>query len=591
MSTTERPERWVRGFLLVALASGILAWVIVDPLTKVPIQIDEGHHSVGARYVLLDSSYLVRPELFVGGHEDWTEGARSLMTFPPTANGVFAASLAAFGLGPLGFGLPLFLAGMIVAFSLFLLGRRLFDPWTGVAAAALFLWSAAGLREGSQFECEPFVAAFGTLGLALVAEGTGRRHWGWFAAAGASFGAAFLFKLWIGFAAGVVAIAFLVEGWREDRPARVIGRWAVLALVTVIVSSAHLVVIAILQPEDLATWGYVYFRTIFERLGHEGSRSLVYYPAILYRDMFVLAVPLGAFAAERFGRRTDKTPAEVGRRWFVVLLAVALVAIAVFSKKESAYIYPLMPLLTLLGARGVTSLFEAARRPATRPRSVLLWTGVLAVLAAAGMMLFLQRRVLAEWLSPPFVIFHTAVAGLAALAALGWAVREEVGRVAAALLLVIAVSGGGFAGANLVRSHLEDPLRPVASALAADPRAPSEPRPAGPGQREPTYVSSYWHPLSAFLWERGRPWFFEDEVRRTWQEQLASLSPRVRFFQLDREYRTCTGCPPSPQVHAEIVAWLRATMVDVTPQLEHATGRRSTTLVFRRPDAPRAAQP
>jgi len=576
--------RWLDRWLLAVCATGALVWVVVNPVTKLPRHIDEGLHLVSARYFVLDpGEHVARPEYYVGGWPDWREGAHSLLHFPPTPDILYGLSIGAFGLNSVGFGLPLLVAGLLTALGLYGLGRQLWDRTTGLAAAALFLWSAAALREGSQLEAEPHVTALGVLGVAAVALGTARRHWGWFAAAGAAFGLAFLFKTFMGLFPGLVTLGFLVAGLRTDRPWRVIGRWGVLAVAAAVVGLSHLGWVALTHPEDLATWEFVYLRTFWERAGVAGGTPLWYYPGVLYRDFAALVVPLLWAAAELFHGRARRDVDEQQRRWLVGTTALGVLALFAFSKKESSYLYPLVPFVLLFAGRGLTSLVRFAVAPDRRPRALLL-SAALCVAAIGGLFALWAGGFRAKGFDGHFVLLHTVAMGALAVGLVYWrrAASDRAPRVATAVVAGAALAWGGIAAVRLVEEYAREPLRAQARVLAADPSVVDEARPPGVGSAARTFVSSYWQPLSAFLWQGGRPWYWRTDGERPWGEQALGLEPTVQFFQIDKEYRWCSGCPPTPQIHADVLDWLRLTADDITPQVEASLGQPIGTYVFRR---------
>lgn len=575
---------WLDRALVALLLGGVLVWIVVGPITKCPRHIDEGLHAVAARFFLLDpSEHVARPDYHVGGWLDWKEGAQALLLFPPVPDAVYGLSIGLFGLNSVGFGAPLLLAGLLTALALFLLGRRLWDRTTGLAAAALFLWSAAGIREGSQLEAEPFVAALGALAVALVAEGTARRRWWWFAASGAAFGGAFLMKLYMGLFPGFVALGFFVRSFREDRFLRVVGRWGLLLLVTAFVGCVHLLYVAIAHPDDLAVWQFVYLRSLVERAGVPGDAPIWYYPGVLYRDYAAFVIPFlwATFEFIRGWRRRDAD--ESARRWLYATTFLGFAALFAFSKKESAYLFPLAPFLLLLTGRGFVGLARFAIDPKWRPRA--LWLGAIVCLIAVV-------AILVAWFSDfrttgfdgLFVLLHTVAFVTLAAALLYWRVGPPrvPARIAVTVLAAVAVAWGGVSAVHVIRDHRNAPLQATAEALLDDPRVADEARPPDGGDRTETFVSSYWQPLSVFLWQRGRPWYWGGDRDRPWEEQALRLSPTIRFFQIDREYRSCDGCPPTPGTHAAILDWLRRNAEDVTSPVEASVGRPLRTYVFRR---------
>jgi 4-amino-4-deoxy-L-arabinose transferase-like glycosyltransferase len=580
--------RWLDRALLAAIVAGAALWIVVGPVTKVPRHIDEGLHAVGARYFLLDpADQVARPDYYVGGWSDWGEGAYTLLYFPPAPDVLYGLSIGAFGLGPAGFGLPLLLAGLLTALALYALGRQLWDRTTGLAAAALFLWSEAALREGSQLEAEAPLTALGTLAVAAVALGTARRHWGWFAAAGAAFGAAFLLKLYMGLFPGLVTVGFLVWGLRAapgvESRLRVLGRWAVLAGTTAAVGLSHLAWLALTRPETLSVWEFVYVRSLVERAGVAGTAPVWYYPALLYRDFAPLVVPLLWAAAELFHGRARRDADEGQRRWLVGTTAASILALFAFSKKESAYLYPLVPFVVLFAGRGLTGLARFAAAPDRRPRA-LLAGAALCVAAVAGLVGLWLVGFRPTGLDLPFLVLHTVTVGALGAAFVWWrrGRTARAPRLAVAVVAGAALAWGAAAGVDIIAAHASEPLRAQARLLSADPARVEVARPPDAGSATPTFVSTYWQPLSAFLWQNGRPWYWDADGERPWRAQALGLEPSVRFFQIDKEYRWCSGCPPTPVHHAEVLAWLRRTADDLTPQLEAELGRPIGTFVFRR---------
>ena len=271
--------------------------------------------------------------------------------------------------------------------------------------------------------------------------------------------------------------------------------------------------------------------------------------------------------------------------WLLALTALSLVAMSVIARKESAYLYPLVPIVSLIAARGIVLALgdtSSGDSPLELPRRAL---------GAAGLIcFFLCGLVLVVWLlgvqlrgfDAHFVVNHTVAMALVGGACLLWRVARQprTARVAVFTLLLVPMAWGASAAVRQVRWHLDEPVTPVAEALAQRPGVLRRAEPPDAGDPRPSFVSSYWHPMSAYVWERGRPWYWSADAGKSWDQQVLALEPSLRFYQIEREFRPCHGCPPDAPTHAAIVAWLRTRMVDITPALEARAGRRLSTFVF-----------
>lgn len=567
-----------RSALLILIALGGALWLALLPGSKIPVFADEGQHLVGARHILLDPHFLLRHHRYVGGHQDWPLMARTYWTYPPTIDALYAGSLGAFGMGSLGLGLPLLAAALVTALSVGYAAARLAGGDTALVAVALLLWSRAAVDQGILIECEPFVAALGAVAVAAAIRGALGGRAAWFAAAGALLGAGFLFKLWLVFPAVLMVGGALLagvlprEGWGGA-----LAKGGLISLGFALVGGAHLVLIAVATPADLPLWREVYLGSL-TRVAPAGEvQPLWYYGGVLYRDLCVLALPLLVAAASllRPGR------ASVERR---VLQGLGLATVAslalltVAGRKESLYAYPLTPALVVLAAVGMRGIVSAAEG-----LSPTAWRGSLGLVAAAsvgsaGLIAALGRVGAApSILTPAFVVAHGAVMALAAAAMVAFGLwRSRPGALAAALVGLGALWGGIEAAGHLAEQRA-DPITPVATYFAGIQAA----TPPGPGDPRDAFVSTDWLPMSFYTWIRGRPWV--DGGAASWEQIVTGLGEELRWFQIDKVYQPRLGAPPDPQTHARLVQWLRANLVDVTPEIEAQAGRPLSTWVFVRP--------
>jgi 4-amino-4-deoxy-L-arabinose transferase-like glycosyltransferase len=559
-----------RAVVWATLAAGILMWLLVGPMTKVPLWGDEGQHLNGARHVLLSRDRWFRPVFDPSDSGGWTAAEVENCHFPPALISIYAVSMAVLGSGSVAMGAPVFLAHLIAGAGLYFLCRRLFGTPTASLAVILWIWAPVGFRRGSQIMAEPFLVALGVAALALIAESMHRRSRLLASAGGVCLGLAFLMKLWMVGPFVLMALGMLLGGQRGER-LRLVAPMLAGGLAA---GGLHLGIIALVAPDLVSTWTTIYFDLVLSRL-HPVAHSkasvgpIWHYLPILYRDYWPLILPLAAFVGGLVHRRSPSWRDRVARNLFVGAVA-GLVILSIYESKTPLYVYFLAPVLTLSAARGLALAAEAqaAADPSTRR-----WLGValigfllMGVAAWAGWARGQWPAVLTTW----FCVSHA----LAAVWLLVFILRESRLRSASVMigLLVVPIAVGVVTGIETVRAHRADPVGTVAEFIAAHdgPRRPQGVR----------FVSPRWHALGFRLWQQGRPWAV-DKHESLESDTLAPLaSGDIEFVEIDREYQARSGSLPDAKAHQSVMTWLREHAVDVTPEIEQASGRRLNTCVF-----------
>jgi len=199
--------------LLVLCGAAAVRWRLLD----VPLERDEGEYAYAG-------------ELLLDGVPPYAQAYNMKL---PGIYAAYAGVLAVFGPTARGIHQGLIVVNALTAVLLFLLARRLFGAWTGVAAAAGFATLSLGPAvNGPWANAEHFVLPF-ALGGFLVLTGGGApgygRGLGRAAAAGALFGCAFLVKqhgAFFGVAGGIA----LVLGDLRHGARRTASRAALFAL-------------------------------------------------------------------------------------------------------------------------------------------------------------------------------------------------------------------------------------------------------------------------------------------------------------------------------------------------------------------------
>lgn len=560
---------------------GLAAWVGLAWILKVPIEPDEGQHLIGGRYMLLDWSYTVRILRFVGGYPDWTAEARSFYTFPPVWDGFLAVAIGIFGVGSLAHGFWLVAAMALTIQSVRSIARTVFDSDTALFAITLLVWSRAAFRDGQLLEAEPQVAAFGMGALACVVAGTRSDRLRWFVLAGVCLGVALLMKLWLALpAALLVAGSLCYSLWVGGSVGKTALRLLLLTITAVAVGLLHLGWVMAIAPDDVGTWVYVYLKPVVERFGDETdplTKPIWFYGAVLYRDFVFVAGLLVAYGLALWSRR----PWTLFARILGVSAAVAIVAMSLFGKKESLYIYPLVPVWCLCAAVGARWACEAWARGAPQ-RRLLRWSagalGVLLIvfgLALAGLWFFGLR--LSTTLNLPFVVGHFAICGLLGigLAAWAWQGRWPTSTAVAGFVAAHVIWGAVMAGQRIV-----DYRDNTSQALARYFHAPMAATPPGHETMDPHYVSAASGVHGYWLWKKGRPWYYDDERDLSWAELQATLGDQLLFYEIDRSFKGTLGGPPTAERYQEILVWLLEHTQEITGKIEAAEGRSLSTRIF-----------
>lgn len=342
--------------LLVVVATGLLWLALSPPGANDLVGGDEGYYGTMARNVLASPRQVVSTSLSPLG----PAGDK-----PPLVPLLIAPFVNAMGATPAAARAILPLCAAIVAWGIGRIVLPASGPKTALFATALLATLPWFTDASRGVAAEIPLTAFATLALVLLAGGQPSR--GRLVLAGALLGLGFLCKLWL-VAPAALAAAALVAG--RDRGA--LTRLAWLAGTALAVASLHLVAVAILAPEDLAHWSYIYLgRSLGERVAGEGYADYWRRPPGIYwatvTRAFGLVLPLVAAGIESAWRRRREPVPRALLVW-----AGALLLMSVFQVKSGAYAYTVVPAFAGLAALGALAF---AKREG--PHGVTLLLGAL----------------------------------------------------------------------------------------------------------------------------------------------------------------------------------------------------------------------
>jgi hypothetical protein len=257
--------------------------------------------------------------------------------------------------------------------SLFVLGRRLFDPGTGLLAALLFGTAPFVVFSGTNFQLDLPLAAMVSFALLALVRTEGFSARGWSLVAGIAWGLGMLTKP--PFALYVLPPVVLTawRGLREEAPRR---RLANLALAVLVGGATAL---PWYGPRLFGLSSQVLARAYKQAAESEipelfSSASLLFYPRTFLPQFGLLAGllflwGLWAIARDRAAR---------GLLWSASVVPFGLLLL--IQNRNLRYTLPLLPAVALLAARGLTSLPSAWRPPA---RAAVLGVALLQVGAVA----------------------------------------------------------------------------------------------------------------------------------------------------------------------------------------------------------------
>lgn len=184
---------------LILLTAALLRVRMID----IPLERDEGEYAYAG-------------QLLLRGVPPYT---LAYTVKPPGTPIAYAISMAVFGESVRGVRIGFFLVNLASVVFVFLLGRRLFDAWADVAAAAAFaVLSLSAPVLGQAGHATQFVVLPALAGLLVFQSGLGRRHAGQVFAGGVLLGVAILMKQ-AGALFGLFAAAALVvslRAWRRS---------------------------------------------------------------------------------------------------------------------------------------------------------------------------------------------------------------------------------------------------------------------------------------------------------------------------------------------------------------------------------------
>ncbi|MFN0152047.1 MAG: ArnT family glycosyltransferase [bacterium] len=386
-----------------------------------------------------------------------------------------------------------------------LIGRALWSPQAGALALVLFIASPIVAHYGRWLRAEipVMTAVVATAWAATRAVRTNRARWGF--VAGALLGLGFLCKLWLVApgAAVIGGVLALSSTGADRRPFRAVVAIALAAAGGfLVVAPAQLLLCAIVSPETLPHWLYIYFGFSFaERLAGEGYTEAWHQPWDFYftqiGQMIGLVLPLAVAGAVALVPRRGDSFARRVAAGLIFGWIVPLVPLSLFSVKSGGYVLPILPAFFLLAAAGFTSLVASGEEGARR-RDLRLAALVACVLCAASQ--FGAGHALLRPHSP--VVAAIQLAWIALMFAASFAARGAAARWcgrALAACFALTVAAGVARDAQLVR----DASRDIGYAALARRLAPAL---AGVGPHEPCFIAPAFPALSYSLFKTGRYW-------------------------------------------------------------------------------------
>ncbi len=354
--------------LLAAAAPLLLAVFLLAPMLAYPFGSDHGVFATAADAI----SHGQMP------YRDLWENK------PPAVDYLFWAGFHAFGRSMAAIRLLDLLWTLATALLLYLLGRRLFTKWTGLAAAFSFVtFYAVGFIFWDTAQCDGFASLPLTAAVLLALISEARRK-PWLALlSGALVGLAITFKFTVG---GLLLIPLLLPLLAREQTlaprltrgaAALLGGLAFLALIVALLWKAHAFHAFY---ATVFTWNAAY-----SQLKANDPLGLGNLYRFLLDGPYPIQKLVGALALYGLGCLVWKRPA---RWWVVPAWFVLMFAGVVAQGKYYAYHWlPVLPPLALLAGHGAHVGFESLRRPFSKREtlavSVVLGAGLAYLLLSA----------------------------------------------------------------------------------------------------------------------------------------------------------------------------------------------------------------
>ena len=510
--------------LLAVLAASTLWLALSPPAANDLVGGDEGYYGTMARNVLASPEQAVSPSLTPLG----PPGDK-----PPLYPMLIAPFVNAFGAVPAAVRAPSALCAVVVAWAIgaFVAGAA---GGTAALAASLLLVTLPWFADASRAAAAelPLTAL---ASLALVCLAREPRSLARAVLAGALLGLAFLCKLWLVAPAALAAASMAAGRSREQ-----IRALAVMTGTAVAVAALHLVSVALVAPQWLDHWLYIYMgRSLTERVAGEGYAEYWRQPAGLYwatvTRAFALVLPfVAAGAARAWRRRAEPVPRAL------LVWAAGVLLLSLFRVKSGGYAYVAVPAWAGLAALGAHAWAQGERPP---------WL-------ALGAGALLTSPLVGHWQAagPPLALW-AAVWGGAAVLAFVTRVRPAVARVAVTIAFALAVAIGAARSVQRLSAPFHTPgYQRIANAVAplvAD--LPPERRcviaPEAPVFAFHLFrTSGYWGtPITPWTAERFAELRADESIR------VYVVDPSQRFY---------GGWPDSATV-----AWLERERLELQPAL------------------------
>lgn len=367
------PPVWVAWVALLALVVlvALVRWRLVD----VPLERDEGEYAYAGK-------------LWIDGLLPYRHVYNMKL---PGIYAAYAALITVFGETAAGIHTGLLVAQLVSTLLVFALGRRLFDTWTGLAAAAVF--AVLGLNRGVQglfANAEHFVLPLALAGLVLLARyfATARSASLWLSAL--ALGCAVLVKQHAALFLAFAGIALLAFELRSERPAwRRTLLFSLVSLLPYLGTAAYFAACGTFG--DFWFWTFDYARAYAQQTALEDAAQAL---RLQLTPFLKLAwAPWLLAAAGLLLLLTRPAPARA-RPFLLGLTVTSFLATCPGFFFRPHYFVLVLPALALLAAASLRALARLLPQPAGRGLALSL------LLAALAQPLVADRAYLFS-MSPP----------------------------------------------------------------------------------------------------------------------------------------------------------------------------------------------
>lgn len=330
--------------LLVIAVSTYLLFSLFQ-LGKFDLGNDEGGFGLGALNIMHDHRQLaiVSERASAGpGHKPYMHPL------------LIAANFAV--LGPSTFSLRLtnVILLLLTGFVLYAAMRELnATKWFASLTTALFLVNPATVTYARTVIPEPALVFWGCIALYCAIRYYNGPRWYWAMLAGAALGCGFLCKLWLVGSFAAAAGLLCLFTWRAHGKLAAFRGVVLLTITFVPIASSHLLAVWLMTPADMPYWLSIYFGfSARDRLAGQGYDPEMWFRPWWLYGMAVFRATFFAFPLLIGGIRRLIGIAGPEKLALTAILISPLILLSIFTVKETAYIFPIYPVLALLIALG-----------------------------------------------------------------------------------------------------------------------------------------------------------------------------------------------------------------------------------------------